>query len=179
MNKYLLFAQGNFKDMATITYILDALSDVTHSEFLKYRVGDGTSISIHFGSKESFDKLRQYVNIVMSKCSKAYYLVEYNDNMSVFMDKKDLDVFLLIENKNTSEINLKFESSIDECSENFSTDFLTSIMNEFEDDEDDDILLKKSKKNNYDLDTILDKINTKGIDSLTKEELIYLQTFSK
>jgi len=111
MKKYLLFAQGNFKDYATIAYIVDAISDVTHSDFLKYRVGDGYSIAIHFGSNEEFVKLKDFIDIVMTKCSKAHYIVEYNDNMSVSMDENDLGTFLLEGIKSLTEQELTFLNS--------------------------------------------------------------------
>ena len=189
MKKYLLFAQGNFKDYATIAYIVDAISDVTHSDFLKYRVGDGYSIAIHFGSNEEFVKLKDFIDIVMTKCSKAHYIVEYNDNMSVSMDENDLGTFLLIENTNIDKIKDKIKSSIPEdfkksideinkeLAENITLSFMENILDEDENDE--DLLIKRSNKINYSIDDILDKINSEGIKSLTEQELTFLNSFSK
>jgi hypothetical protein len=220
MRKYVLFAVGNFTDKSTVCYITDALSDVTSSDFLKYKIHNG-SISIHFGSCDTFNSLVKYVNIVMSKCSEIHYLVECTDNMSVKMDKDDAESFLILCNKNLEdsfkkmakesmpdslkfkidehnqevnkiianaildEINEKGVSSITQEEINkFSEDILLNFFGEIKDDIENEIdiedeLIKKTLKKEYYLDDILDKINEKGVSSLTQEENDYLKKLSK
>ena len=210
MKKYILFAVGNFTDKSTVCYITDALSDVTNSDFLKYKIHNG-SISIHFGSCDTFNSLVKYVNIVMSKCSEIHYLVECTDNMSVKMDKDDAESFLILCNKDLEDSFKKIakesmtdslKSKIDEHNQEvtkiisnaildninqeeidkFSEEVLLNFFGKIEDeikDEDEDIYNKKSLKKEYNLDDILDKINEKGVSSLTQEENDYLKKLSK
>jgi Glu-tRNA(Gln) amidotransferase subunit E-like FAD-binding protein len=204
MKKYLLFAVGNFTEKSTVCYITDALSDVTNSDFLKYKIHNG-SISIHFGSCDTFTSLVNYVNIVMSKCSEIHYLVEYTDNMSVKMDKNDAELFLILSNKNLKDSLKKranesmtdsIKSKIDEHNQDVNKiitkeildtisqeeiDKITNdgLLNFFDEIEDEDESIKKTLKKEYKLDDILDKITEKGISSLTKEEKEYLNKLSK
>lgn len=189
MKRYFLFGYGDFSDKAIVTYILDAMSDVTDSDFLKYK-SYGTSIVLHFGNSQEFSKLNEYVNIVMSKCSSNYFLVEYTDNMSVNMTKEELDVFLIITKEDLDSsmkkyLNNTYKNDIKDKMSEFNSDMIKLFINlndnediECEDD-DEDQLIKHSNKPNYTIDDILDKINSKGIKSLTQEELTYLNSFSK
>jgi hypothetical protein len=70
----------------------------------------------------------------------------------------------------------------DNISNEFMLSFIDSISNELNDeciDEDEDVYIKKSLKKEYNLDDILDKINEKGVSSLTQEENDYLKKLSK
>lgn len=189
MKRYFLFGYGDFSDKAATTYVLDAISDVTDSDFLKYKLYDN-SIVIHFGNTQEFSKLNEYVNIVMSKCSTNYFLVEYTDNMSVNMTKDELDTFLIItkedlESSMKTYLNNTYKNDIKDKMNEFNSDMIKMFINlsDNEDmeceDEEEDIFLTKQQTKEFTVDDILDKINAKGIKSLTKEETDFLNKFSK
>jgi hypothetical protein len=162
--------------------MLDSITEITESKFLKFKEV-GNAIIIHFGSSRNFEELKKYVNIVLSKCSDINFLFENNDNMSVNMCFEDLGTFLSLDEDILSPKVDKTETrEYDNISNEFMLSFINSISNELNDDcidEDEDEYIKKSLKKEYNLDDILDKINEKGVSSLTQEENDYLKKLSK
>jgi len=165
--------------------MLDSITEITESKFLKFKKV-GNAIIIHFGSSRNFEELKKYVNIVLSKCSDINFLFENNDNMSVNMCFEDLGTFLSLDEDILSPKVDKTETrEYDNISNEFMLSFINSISNELnddcidEDEDEDDEYIKKSLKKEYNLDDILDKINEKGVSSLTQEENDYLKKLSK
>jgi len=184
MKKYLLFAFGNFKDESMVTYITDAISDITMTNKLKFKALDG-SIVVHFGTSKEFKKIEEYCNLVLIKCCNYHFLMEYNNNLSVNLPENQKDIFLSLDNKyDKKEVKKEDKNKKDELGQ-VGKDILNFLNfgffkpNEEECFDDDDILIKKSVKKEYNLDDILDKINEKGVSSLTKEENEYLKNLSK
>ena len=182
MRKYILIAFRTNDDKPMFSYMLDSITEITESKFLKFKEV-GNTIIIHFGSSRNFEELKKYVNIVLSKCSDINFLFENNDNMSVNMCFEDLGTFLsLDENVPSPKIDKTETREYDNISNEFMLSFINSISNELNDeciDEDEDVYVKKSLKKEYNLDDILDKINEKGVSSLTQEENDYLKKLSK
>lgn len=184
MKKYILIAFGTNGDKPMFSYILDSITEITESKFLKFKVVGNATI-IHFGSSKNFAELKKYVNIVLSKCSDINFLFENNDNMSVNMCFDDLEPFLSLDIDTLSpEVDKGETSKYDKISNEFMLSFINSISEELneeciEEDEDEDVYIKKSLKKEYNLDDILDKINEKGVSSLTQEENDYLKKLSK
>jgi hypothetical protein len=185
MRKYVLIAFRTNDDKPMFNYMLDSITEITESKFLKFKEV-GNAIIIHFGSSRNFEELKKYVNIVLSKCSDINFLFENNDNMSVNMCFEDLGTFLSLDEDILSPKVDKTETrEYDNISNEFMLSFINSISNELnddcidEDEDEDDEYIKKSLKKEYNLDDILDKINEKGVSSLTQEENDYLKKLSK
>jgi hypothetical protein len=185
MRKYVLIAFRTNDDKPMFSYMLDSITEITESKFLKFKEV-GNAIIIHFGSSRNFEELKKYVNIVLSKCSDINFLFENNDNMSVNMCFEDLGTFLSLDEDILSPKVDKTETrEYDNISNEFMLSFINSISNELnddcidEDEDEDDEYIKKSLKKEYNLDDILDKINEKGVSSLTQEENDYLKKLSK
>lgn len=182
MRKYILIAFRTNDDKPMFSYMLDSITEITESNFLKFKEV-GNAIIIHFGSSRNFEDLKKYVNIVLSKCSEINFLFENNDNMSVNMSFNDLEPFLSLDvNIPSSEVDKEETSKYDKISNEFILSFIDSISNELNDEcveEDEDVYIKKSLKKEYNLDDILDKISEKGVSSLTQEENDYLKKLSK
>jgi hypothetical protein len=182
MRKYVLIAFRTNNDKPMFSYMLDSITEITESKFLKFKEV-GNAIIIHFGSSRNFEELKKYVNIVLSKCSDINFLFENNDNMSVNMCFEDLGTFLSLDVDIPSPKVDKTETrEYDNISNEFMLSFINSISNELNDDcidEDEDEYIKKPLKKEYNLDDILDKINEKGVSSLTQEENDYLKKLSK
>ena len=182
MNKYFLFVTGDFNDDSKSQYVIDIIADITSTKYCKSKFSHD-SLTVNFACNGSFDSLSSYVKMKISGFVDYYILVEQSENISVFMKKEELDEFLSLDECN---INNKSESK----NENVLNNFIDLIMNlpsadagmhnvDDEEDQDEDILIKKSVKKEYNLDDILDKINEKGVSSLTKEENEYLKNLSK
>ena len=182
MRKYILIAFRTNDDKPMFSYMLDSITEITESNFLKFKEV-GNAIIIHFGSSRNFEELKKYVNIVLSKCSEINFLFENNDNMSVNMSFNDLEPFLSLDvNIPSPEVDKEETSKYDKISNEFILSFIDSISNELNDEcveEDEDVYIKKSLKKEYNLDDILDKISEKGVSSLTQEENDYLKKLSK
>jgi len=182
MKKYLLFVVCDFSDESKSEYITDIISEVTSSTFCNSKLSN-ESIIINFGYSEDFNILSKYVKNTISNFVDYYILTEYNDNMSLMFPNDESERFLLLdENYDEKNIDLLLEEYIlDELTikgVDLLKEYMLSEQTE-EDDQDDDILIKKSIKKEYNLDDILDKINEKGVSSLTKEENEYLKNLSK
>jgi hypothetical protein len=182
MKKYFLFTTGDFSDKSKSQYVIDIIADITSTKYCKYKFSHD-SLTINFACNGSFDALSSHVKMRISEFVNYYILVEQTDNLSVFMKKEDLDEFLSLD-----ECDIKSENKSDSGNENVLNNFIDLIMNlpsaddgmhDVDDEEDQDILIKKSIKKEYNLDDILDKINEKGVSSLTKEENEYLKNLSK
>ena len=180
MKKYLLFVIGDFTDKSKSQYIIDIIADITSTKYCKFK-GSNESIVINFASNGSFNDLSNYVKVRISEFVRYYILIEQTDNLSVFMKKEELDEFLSLD-----ECDIKSLNNVESRNENVLNNLIDLIMNMGDEssqmeeiDEEEDILIKKSVKKEYNLDDILDKINQKGISSLTEEENNYLKNLSK
>jgi hypothetical protein len=184
MKKYFLFAAGDFSDKSKSQYVIDIIADITSTKYCKYKFSHD-SITINFACNGGFDALSSHVKMRISEFVNYYILTEQTDNLSVFMKKEELDEFLSLD-----ECNLNINNKTESKNENVLNDFIDLIMNlgnsgegmhdvDEEEEQDEDILIKKSLKKEYNLDDILDKINEKGVSSLTKEENEYLKNLSK
>jgi hypothetical protein len=174
MKKYFLFVTGDFNDDSKSQYVIDIIADITSTKYCKSKFSHD-SLTVNFACNGSFDSLSSYVKMKISGFVDYYILVEQSENISVFMKKEELDEFLSLD-----DCNVKNENKIN--------DFIDLIMNlpsmelgmhDVDEEEDEDILIKKSIKKEYNLDDILDKINEKGVSSLSKEENEYLKNLSK
>lgn len=176
MNKNILFVyEASEKQME---YVIENISKVTASNFIKFKATKN-NIVLNFSTEVSFPELKEYIESVMTKISKSYFLIEYNENVSVNFPENQSEQFLNLEELSDELENLEslimdeMELNGDDSMDNF----IFSVEEELEDDE--DMYLTKPVKVVYRLDDILDKINDCGIDSLTEEEKKYLNSYKK
>lgn len=178
MKKYLVISYGNFKDNPKVTYLLDSISEITTTEILTYKILDN-SLIVNFGTTVEFLKLKEYFSVLFDRVSNFYFVIEQNENIVISLPENENDCFL---NLNPKKVNFDIDKLTDEMlMDDIIFSGLESIKESLslEEDEDEDILVKKAIKKEYSLDEILDKINEKGISSLTKEENNYLKNLSK
>jgi hypothetical protein len=176
MKKYLLVLLNSELPDEKVNFILGRMTEIISSSYLKYRYFD-KNIVLHFGSSANFSALSRYTESVMKKCQCAYLLLEYTDNMSFNIadyftegvEDNTLEDFLCLTGEPvfiSQEQNEQYDPLLEEL-----LDYVETF-----DDEDDDYYdyLKPKSEVEYDLDMILDKINDKGVDSLTEGEKSFL-----
>jgi hypothetical protein len=181
MKKYILISYGDFTDNPKTTYLLDSICDITTTELLTYKIIDN-SIVINFGTNIEFNKLKNYVSILFERISNFYFLIEHNESMLISFPDNEKDSFLNLGSTKTKDDieNLTEKLLVHDIILSEMENIVKNFDNEINDDiDDEDVLIKKSLKKEYTLDEILDKINEKGISSLTKEENNYLKNLSK
>lgn len=183
MKKYLLISYGDFQKDSKVAYLLDTISEITSSDILTYKVVDN-SIIINFGTHVEFEKLKEYVSLIFERITDFYFLIQQNDNLVISLPESEKDSFTnLTPEMNDVDIDLLTEKVFSDNILFSSLEMLNASLSynesEDEDEEEDDTLIKKSTKKDYTLDEILDKINEKGISSLTKEETEFLNKLSK
>jgi hypothetical protein len=188
MTKYFFIAFGDFSEKSKKQFVLDSFLEITNSWTLKFRVLPN-AIVIHFGTKSELDKVKVKVETTMQNFSKVYFLVENTDKKVLSMFGNELEEFLYLDGQKPKNVIIK-DKEEKKTQETKKSDFFDDILESFakikKDDgeiENDgyDKLLKNCTKNKekvYNLDEILDKINEKGINSLTPEEHKYLNNLS-
>ena len=179
MKRYYIIGIGDLKNTVTTTCIIDSISQITNSQYLKFKL-DSNSISIHFASDLEFKKIRHYVYSIMSNSCNTHFLFEETDNLSIGMeDFSDLHDFDILNDDDYKQKDKECLNIIQNFIDNELLDFCekeSELFDEdFEDDDDDELLLKKS--NNYNIDVILDKISEKGLSSLSKQEQEFLNNY--
>lgn len=192
MKKYLFFASGNLTD-SLVSEIINSISDITTTFYLKYKLQSNFMI-IHFGSDIEYFNIQDFVTKSMRKKNIIYFLTERTDNLSSnFKDEEMADFLILdgnLEEGVIDDLSDEEKRLILELQEKFFSGFVEYVQNDTTDEEKDlleskldEILNKhdktKSSQKEYSLDDILDKINEKGINSLSKEEKEYLNNLSK
>lgn len=175
MKKYLLIVVGDFTPQGIVEDIALALTPLVDSQHLKFQKTDSILI-FHFASSVTEIEMKDYINGVMYGISNTYILTEMTDKVLVFMPDEFKKHLLNLEESNSESSNgldiVKIKNN------QYNSD------EEFEDELNEEILAlllgkKKHKTRKINLDTILDKINDEGINSLTKEEKSILESYSK
>ena len=172
--KYLLIAFGDFKDNQNLmTELFNQFTPILSSNFLKFHFGDEYVIA-HFETEENQKDIKEFCSMVLQDTVCNFILTPHNNNVMISLPKELSDfLFNLEQNEQINYVNM---------SENE------------ENNEDDDIVeqllekmnvlkildTEKSKKETkLSLDELLDKIQEKGIDQLTKKEKQQLYDYSK
>lgn len=175
MKKYLLIVIGDFTPEGITQDIALALTPLVDSEHLKFQKTD-TVLIFHFATSVSEMEVKDYIYGVLFGLSNTYILTEMNDNVSVVMPEEFKNHLMNLEEGTADKMN--------------SLEMVKIKNNQYNSDEmvDDELneeilalLLgkKKYKARKISLDTVLDKINEKGIESLTTEEKSILESYSK
>ena len=166
---------------------------ITKSKNIRYYYGPEACV-FTFGTLDDLKSVAEYVDIILSEGEISHFLLPYHsDNMS-FGLPKDISDHLFSDkmsdiDKMGRDLDVKW-SKIDSDLKKLDEDMFEKFMNVFsdEDDEDDDIskLIKRTKTTKVDdyvsenqFNTILDKINSDGMSSLTKKRVRFVKTIFK
>jgi hypothetical protein len=167
--RYLIFLAGlDIRDKSKLDIKLKELE----FEGLKY-IFTGESVIIHISTDKTTDELKKSFKDICSELYCWYFLSEFPEKMSCNLGDDDA--------KYLFDFNYDVKSKSDEEVE---FDF-NIILEEDEEDDDDDINLVQMLKDKYSvsnneptLDEILDKINQKGVSSLSFQEQAILKNYN-
>lgn len=186
-NKFILFVFAKSGDQDTfVTQIAEEIALVTKTKNLRYYYGDEACVYT-FDCLEDFIAIQEYVDIILSEDNVVYFLLPYNNDKLSFGLPKNVSDHLFSDN--LSEIK-KMDQDLEKKFKKLDDELFEKMLN-FMDDEDDDNdhiskLIKQTKtvtKDDYisenEFNSVLDKINTDGMSSLTKKELDLLKQYSK
>jgi hypothetical protein len=141
----------------------------------------------NFKTSVPFEELKGMVKTIIGNTSYQYFLIDYSDNM--FMNPTappnftDIGGTLIDKTKPEQFPRMDFNMDNDEDRERFFSIFNLND-NEEDDDESDELIRKimlrnKLTKNKPSLDYLLDKINDKGVNSLTDKEKQLLNEYAR
>ncbi len=167
MKKYLLVVFGQFTNEMSQDLAL-TISPVVDSPQLKFQFTPG-AILLHFGSEVEHIEIHDFLCGVFYGLASTFILTELTDKVSVNMPKSYSDHLFDLENDNEpSTIQLKSNSNLTENDMEEDDNFVALLLDEI-----------KSKVSKPSLDNILEKIKSKGMDSLTQFEKDTLEEYSK
>jgi hypothetical protein len=163
--KYLLVAFGKFTGKSNLVRNLaESVSIISEKEDVKYSYGDQLLI-IKFQCSDEQDDVDLFINDLFIDVTSLYLLVPFTENVytSLPMDLHKY-IFGMSENQNDDNYDIEDEAIISQLSPKQD--------------------LKKQKINgenqikDLSLDDILDKINEKGVSSLSEQEKSILKKYS-
>ena len=168
MKKYLLLVFGDLEKENVIDAVFHGMSTVVDSKFLKFQFTNGTGI-FHFASEVNHEDLYDYITGLLYGISENFILTEMTDKLTVHMEEKVKTHLLDLDNETESvEMTFDFSTMDKPGMEEFGNDFVEFILDEF-----------KKEVKPPSLNQILDKINEKGIKSLSAYEKEILDNYSK
>ena len=194
MYNYILFVFAKSKNQdGFVTEIAEEIAVITKSKNVKYYYGPEACV-FTFGTIDDMKSVSEYVDIILSEGDISYFLLPYKSDNITFGLPKDISDHLFSDkmsdiDKMERDLDVKW-SKIDSDLKKLDEDMFEKFLNVFsddDDDEDDDIskLIKRTKTTKVDdyvsenqFNTILDKINSDGMSSLTKKELDLLKKYS-
>lgn len=161
MKNYLLTVFGDF-DSEIVNDIAMNMSPVVDSPHLKFQFTQGASL-FHFASEVNQTDVHEFLCGVLYSISSMFILTEITDKVSVNMPKKYSEQFFNLETNDDLVENIE-DSELEDEDDNFVALLLENI---------------KSKVTKPSLDTILEKIKSQGIGSLSPFEKDVLNEYSK
>ena len=168
MKKYFLILFGDFESEDICKEVALTITPLVDSPHLKFNHSKGNLI-FHFASEVSQEEIYDYVMGSLFDLCSSFLLTENTDKVSLFLPSKIKQHLLDLENEGEDvevKINLNQTRSLEDLERE--EDFVALLLDEVK---------KQVKKPS--LDQLLDKINTKGIDSLSKFEKDVLDEYSK
>ena len=180
MKKYLLFAYGNFTNDVICENLIEAVGQITHSDFLKFKYDEGY-IYFHFETQLQHDELVKYIEANLINVADCHILTEHTDKTSVTMNKIDKEQFLTLNMTQAEKDSIKKMSDafpdFNQIRADVILEELLRMCDEEEDVEDEFYKVTKLEpKQKHNLDEILEKILKNGRASLTKDEIMFLKT---
>lgn len=193
MYNYILFVFAKSKNQDEfVTEIAEEIAVITKSKNVKYYYGPEACV-FTFGTIDDMKSVSEYVDIILSEGDISYFLLPYKSDNITFGLPKDISDHLFSDKMSgfdkTEQDLVKewsksdFKKLDDEMFEKF-----MNVFSDDDDEEDDEIskLIKRTKTTKVDdfitesqFNSILDKINNNGMESLTKKELDLLKNYSK
>jgi hypothetical protein len=172
MKNYLLTVIGNFDSEELCQDMAISLSPIVDSPHMKFQHTKGILI-FHFATEVDKSEIYDFVTGVFFGITETFILTEITDNLTVCMPKEIKSHLFDLENV-SDEIDMNIDmSQVKNNAEMFGD----------EEEEDDFVALLLGEKNKLfkrpTLDQILDKINSKGYQSLTPFEQDVLDGYSK
>jgi hypothetical protein len=171
MKNYLLTVIGNFESDEMCRDMALTLSPIVDSPNLKFSRFKG-ALLLHFASEVTKEEIYDFVTGVFFGMTESFILTEFNDKMTVSLPD-DMKDYLFNLDEDTEENNNKLD--------------MIKVKNNygFEESEDEDDFVALLLEHTYNkvkrpsLDQILDKISSKGYESLSQFEKDTLETYSK
>jgi len=172
MKNYLLTVIGNFESEELCQGIAISLSPIVDSPHMKFQHTKGVLV-FHFATEVEKSEIYDFIVGELFGITESFILTEITDNVSVCMPKEIKSHLFDLENV-SDEIDMNIDMShVRNNAEMFGD----------EEDEDDFVALLLGEKDKLfkrpTLDQILDKINSKGYQSLTPFEQDILDGYSK
>jgi hypothetical protein len=181
MKNYLVTLIGNFITDDSCNEMVMSVAPLVDSPNMKYQFGGGI-LMMHFATEVPKDEIFEYISNLIHADSEILILTEVSDKVSVHIPFKNSGHLFDLDNPGA---NNDYSIDMKGVIEN------TDLYNDYDEDDIDisfsNELESQFKKMPYwmgtpavktTLDTILDKINVLGMDSLTKHELTLLQNYS-
>jgi hypothetical protein len=187
MKNYLATVIGNFITDESCNDMVMSVAPLVDSRNMKYQFGGGI-ILMHFATDVPKEEIFEYITGLIHVDSEILILTEVSDKVSVHVpyeksghlfdldnpglnNNYSIDMKGVIENTDLyndldeDDIDISFSNEL-KLSKDFEAQFMSKVSQWM------DTLPSKPT-----LDTILDKINILGMDSLTKHELTLLQNY--
>lgn len=184
---YILFINGDFSLRKEIVDLIatQVSSFIVEDTYVKFMYDDSLII-MNFNSHLSFHTLLDAMSVILDRSYPNYFLIESPNNIyGNLPDDMKLNLFD-VHNENIDFNFYQKKSENNDLEDNFLFNFTNEMdTNFFLSEDESNSLLKKIFKdlgnthNKPTLDELLEKIKDKGIDSLTKEEKITLDEYSK
>lgn len=173
MKKFLLVIFGDFlQDTDSIEYLKNfaiSLTPLVDTPQLKFQFSKGASI-FHFGTEVPMEEIEYYVKSCIENdgLELSFILTEMNDKVSLSFPQVTFQHLMDLDTDKFSEVRLSQKTKDIVYEEDESQlENLASLLN----------LIKNDKKPS--LDSILEKIKEKGLESLTSYEQDVLSEYSK
>lgn len=178
--RYMLFIFGDFTELENfIEDISYQLVTVVSSKYLKFNYGE-FGMTLHFRTKESFEDLKEYIDMCLEDLVEQYYLMEATENVDIKMDRKLKKDFLNIDGVKVENKNKEVDTEkLSEEKRNKISGMMDFILPLSEDIFGLPMKFKIPTALKPTVDQILDKISEKGIESLTTEEKQILDNYAK
>lgn len=184
---YIVILFGDFRRKEQkISNIIYSISPLANSKNVRY-VYSESNLIVHFTSDIEFSELKRLLDLgIHSECD-LYLFFNYSEKFSVKM-QPEIFSHLFDWNKESESVNMDLrDNDLSKLGFGPASEDINIIMTKMDFDPFMDIHEKlfknppKIKKNELplDMDLILEKIATKGIDSLTKREKEFLNNISK
>lgn len=172
MTKYLLTIIGHIESEQMCKDLALALTPIVDSPNLKFQHSKGVLL-FHFATEVSKEELYDYILGVFFGVTETFILTELNDNMTVSLPKDIKEHLLDLENV-SNDVVMKMDMRDIKNNTDWNFD---------EEDDDDFVALLLGQRDSIikkpSLDQILDKIASKGLESLTQFEKDTLELYSK
>lgn len=173
MKKYFLTVIGESKfDSEILTDIGVALGSIVDSKYMNFNYSE-SFVMFHFESSVNKEDMYTFIKGVLFGLTETFVLTEISDNFSISLPAKMNFIFDLEKGDVNNIVNNIF---LDEDYEDYDEDDDYEVYNN---------IMETYRRNlqklqpKISLDSLLDKINETGIDSLSEGEKKFLENYSK